>query len=445
MKKAFILVFLFFIALLFCKKNIPPEPKIIVSEEKKERNVYYSSAEARLSEFINNFIEDLKSKIYERNISHINRYFILMDNNRFADQLIYFNSYIKSAIEDVASLVDNHQIKNILKNNKDVIIFELTSAYMNNQYTISLSAYYPLMKRYLFSINKSIQSHYEIDDYLKKNFPEKLPMKGNIMEDFLLASVNEEIVDIKIIDLNNDNKNDVVIFGIDNIYIWIMAYNYIIDNIRIEIPMELRVKSKNPAGIIFNYDNHYLYFLATFLVKGICLDAERDFSLGDCPEKLIQDTTVYKSFVGKNYFSIEVNGSEIAYFHYINKLNDNKNFRNYLIGITKENRIQLLKDNYSIVYESPFLVGRAISMRDNLLIVSSENVNCPPDKVILYKWIGNSFIKVAEKDLSSACISALGLYEIEKNYIQYIFANFEFSNKNSDIYFGFLEYINEDN
>jgi len=445
MKKAFFLIFLFLIGFLFCQKNIPPEPKIIVSEERKDKNMNYSSVEAKLSNFINNFIEDLKSKIYENNISHNDRYFILMDGNKFDDHLIHFNSYIKTAICNFAALVNNYQLKNILKDNKDVIIFELSTDYINRQYIIHLNAYYPLMKEYLFSIKKSIKSNYEVDEYLKKNFPENSLTKENAMEDFILDSVNEEIVDIQIIDLNKDSKKDIIMLGVNNIYIWIMAYDYIIDNVKIELPMELIVKSKDPAGVIINYDNHYLYFIATFLVKGFCLDLEKNLSLEDCPEELVQDIKAYKSFVGKNYFSLEVNNSEIGYYHYINKLNDNKNFANYFIGITRENRIHLLKDNYSIIYESPFLVGKAISLQDQLLIVSSEDFNCPPDKVILYKWIGNSFIKITEKELLYACLSALGLYKIEKNYIQYIYANFEFSEKNSTIYFGFLKYINENN
>lgn len=442
MKKTFLLIFLLISFHFFCKKNIPPEPEIYPPIEKKEK-ASFLVPESALNKFINDFIEEIKIKAYEKNISNIDKYFLFLNETKKEEEYLnYFHFFVRKEIQKFFPIINKEKIKNIIKDNKQIIILELSEDFLDNMYYLILRAYYPLIKDYVFSLRISIKEDKKIDNYLKANFSKEI-YEEEIYEDYLLNTINDEIVDINIKDINYDNKKDIILFGTENIYIWLLAYNQIIDNKKIAFPEEIKIKSKEPSGAILNYKDKYLYLISTFLSKSICMDLEKEYSLLECPQEALEEYAAFNPYSGKNYFALNSSENKIKELHYFNILDDNPIFPSHYIGITHNNSIVLFRKDFSIVYESPFNTGKAITLKDNLMMVSSEKFDCPPDKVIVYKWLGNKFNEIAEKDFSSSCISALAIYEIKKNYLQYIYSDFDFFNKKSNIYIGFLRYFNE--
>lgn len=420
------------------RKNLPEPNSPPVSSSLKQENITVKVPNENI--LLENLLEMIDNKIMMNKLDKSKCYAVILNDGLLHKDNL--SKYISSFISKSIPVVDNKDLKDILKVNKELVILEIRYEDRNKELIMKILAYSTYLMKYVFTIDYEVKIDY-FEEIEKERRKEELYIEGEKEKSESIGIVNDEVLAIKVSDYNNDEKEDLLLLTPTKVYYWLMAYNIVLKEKSMLINNISKIKSRDLSGLIIKNMN-ILFLINSNMPQGLCIYDNDDVRSCELQEiDLFSKEISYDlvSNLGTNWFKLLISDEKEILFHtlyYIPLKMDadlekgNDKVFIYYLGL--DDRIyEIGTRDLEKVYVTPFKSGRAFTVNDEYLITSLSNISCPPDGINIYKKQNDGFSLLLSIKKDNDCITAIDLGRGNNKELVYYYSAYDKKTKVSRI------------
>lgn len=413
----FLLIFLLLSILISCnKKSLSEQTPPFISLPSKQKDITTEAVHENI--VLENLLKMIDNNIIVNKLDKSKCYAVILNDSLSLSNDVY--KYISLFINRSIPVVEEKDLKDILKINKELVILEIRYENRNRKVMVKVAGYSAYLMKHIFTFDYETNIDY-LKEIEKEKKGEKLYSEGEKERSELIGLVNGKVLAIKVDDYNADQKKDLLLLAPTKVYYWLMAYNIVLKEKIIPIDIISEIKSKDLAGLIIKNMNS-LYLINSNMLQGLCIYNNDDVRNCELKEiDLFKKKGGYDlvNSLGTNWFKLIISEEKDILFHTLYYIppkmdaslekTDNQGFIYYL-GL--DNRIYRIENvDLEHTYITPFKSGRAFSANDEYLITTSSNTVCPPDSINIYRKQNEEFSFLLAIKNDNDCITAI---DIEK-------------------------------